>query len=127
MSFQDLGKGLNPPATFGFTPYLFAETHFVRSQHPGTAIFALAALEPFRQIALAKDVLEQTKAQLIASAAAVAKTHYANCDGTLEFWGEIDYYLLFLSETETVQIMPDGFVTAKRGLTHSSTSSLSIK
>jgi hypothetical protein len=124
MSFKDLGNGHISTPRFGFSPYLFVETHFKRSQHPGTAIFALAALESRRHIAISRDIADEGLEQLVAAAAISAKAHYADNNGKLDLWGDIDYYLLFLTETETVRILPNGIVTSERDLSPTSRSSV---
>jgi len=86
-------------------PYLLIETDFIRSNEP---VFALAFLEDKRRIKLPKELVLDSVVAVIKSAIKTVKDHFQVSAGTIEFWGNIKHYVLFIDNFGSVMLSTEG-------------------
>jgi hypothetical protein len=90
-----------------FKPWVFVETGFQRNSEP---IFALAALEGKRRLALPKDSWRLSRDEIVVACGERVRRHYLECHGELLLWGAVREYWLLLSDAEQVVMSVSGEV-----------------
>lgn len=89
-----------------YKPWLFVDTNFKRTSQP---VFVLAALEKLRQLPLT-IVAEENDATIVKKAQQKVVHHFGENGGTLQIWGDICRYTLYLSAGEQIAISPQGLI-----------------
>ncbi len=96
-----------------FPSFLFVRTDFVRR---GTPVFACAAMESRRRIRLNWEQRGLPIESQIALAQILAREHYRQASGRIEFWGNICGYLFqYAKDITPVTIDIDGQITQEKG------------
>jgi hypothetical protein len=92
-----------------FKSYVFIDTGFKRANQP---IFALAFSESMRHIQLGCDVQLLPIHEQVVRIQSLVKNHYADCNGTLELWGNIQRYVFIYAEGCSLALSGDGVILA---------------
>jgi len=86
--------------------YIFINTNFRRVNQP---IFALAALQHYRIIAIPKDkLLFKTDKEIFSTVSTLVKNHYKNSSGKILMWGKIVNYKYYHSDDQDYVFDIDG-------------------
>jgi len=95
---------------FGFKPFIFIETGFIRNSQP---IFALALMESTRRIQIPKEIYRLPLDFQIPRIEKIIKKHYLDCNGKLPLWGKVKYYKYFYAEDVTAAVVFNAGVSVK--------------
>lgn len=90
-----------------FKPYLFVDTGFKRDSQP---IFALAAAEPLRYIAFARDFHKQKLSDQLLIIHQTIQQHMEDTNGHLSIWGYIRRYFFVFDIGKSLEITPSGTI-----------------
>jgi hypothetical protein len=106
-----------------FKSYVFIDTGFKRKGQP---VFILSMLEPRRYIQLDCKVQLLPIHEQVAQVQSLVKQHYIDCNGTLEFWGNIQSYIFFYAEGCKLALNVDGVILVDDPSVNISKASMSI-
>lgn len=90
-----------------FKSYVLVDTGFKRKNEP---IFMLSCMEHHRYLYLSKDQCLLPVADQVAYVQTCIKKHYAENNGELPMWGEIQRYVFFYSEGCSISLNGDGVI-----------------
>ena len=109
-----------------YKPWLFVDTGFKRSDHPGSPRFALAAMEAKRRVRLPADTCRLPWEQQLQRAQQTVRWHMRETGGELPLWGHIHRYLFWYAEDRAVELTLEGDVAGEASPVGLSRASLSV-
>ncbi|MEC9483081.1 MAG: hypothetical protein UMU75_07100 [Halomonas sp.] len=93
-----------------FKPYIFIDTGFRRSDHPGTGIFALAVCEGRRRLTFPAGTWRKPLSEQIHLAQARVCEFMAETGGDIKIWGTAQRFLFFYAQGAAIEIATSGEV-----------------